>query len=158
METRTITPIGHVEVNEQGYFVQVDPAYREALRGMEGYTHLNILWWFSQLDTPECRRVTTCDSPYRTGPDKMGIFATRSPVRPNPIALTAARILRMEAGEGRVQVDFIDAMDGSPLVDIKPYIPAEDRVENPGVPAWCAHWPRCLEESGDFDWENEIRQ
>lgn len=157
MDTKTIVPIGRLEATGEGYFVQVDPAYRQALQGMEGYTHLQILWWFSRLDTPACRRTTTCGRPYRTGPEKMGIFATRSPVRPNPIALTTARIVRMDGAAGRIQVDFCDAMDGSPLVDLKPYIPAEDRVENPGVPAWCAHWPRSLEEAGDFDWENEIR-
>ena len=75
----------------------------------------------------------------------MGIFATRSPIRPNPIALTAVEKLHIDYEKGVVQIAYIDANDGSPVLDIKPYTPSLDRIEAPEVPAWCAHWPKSLE-------------
>lgn len=53
-------------------------------------------------------------------------------------------------------IAYIDANDGTPVLDIKPYTPGLDRVEKPGVPDWCCHWPESLEESGEFNWENEF--
>lgn len=86
----------------------------------------------------------------------MGIFATRSPIRPNPIALTAVEILHNDYEKGVIQIAYIDANDGSPVLDIKPYTPSLDRIEDPKVPAWCAHWPKSLEKSGSFAWEKEF--
>ena len=51
---------------------------------------------------------------------------------------------------------YIDANDNTPLLDIKPYTPSMDRIESPTVPDWCSHWPKSLEESSDFPWENEF--
>ena len=87
---------------------------------------------------------------------EMGIFATRSPIRPNPIALTAVEILYIDYDKGVIQIAYIDANDGSPVLDIKPYTPSLDRIEAPEVPAWCAHWPKSLEASGSFAWEEEF--
>ena len=86
----------------------------------------------------------------------MGIFATRSPIRPNPIALTAVEILHIDYEKGVIQIAYIDANDGSPVLDIKPYTPSLDRIEAPEVPVWCAHWPKSLEVSGSFAWEKEF--
>jgi tRNA (Thr-GGU) A37 N-methylase len=86
----------------------------------------------------------------------MGIFATRSPVRPNPIALTAVQAIEIDYEKGVIHIAWIDANDGSPVLDIKPYTPSLDRIEAPGVPEWCSHWPKSVEESGHFDWENEF--
>ena len=52
---------------------------------------------------------------------------------------------------------YIDAFDCTEVIDIKPYVPSIDRIENPDVPDWCSHWPKSYEESGDFDWEEEFR-
>ena len=82
----------------------------------------------------------------------MGVFATRSPVRPNPIALTASEIINIDFTNGMIRVTFIDANDNTPVLDIKPYTPSFDRVETPGVPAWCSEWPKSTEASGCFDW------
>lgn len=86
----------------------------------------------------------------------MGIFATRSPIRPNPIALTAVEIIHVDYQSGIIQIAYIDANDGTPVLDIKPYTPNLDRVETPVVPEWCSHWPKSLEESGTFAWEQEF--
>ena len=86
----------------------------------------------------------------------MGIFATRSPARPNPIALTAVEVIQIDYENGIIRIAYTDANDGTPVLDLKPYTPSIDRVESPDVPDWCAHWPKNVEESGDFDWENEF--
>ena len=88
--------------------------------GLEGFSHINVLWWFDRLDSPAYRAVTTSERPYRDAPDRLGIFATRSPVRPNPLALTAVPVLAIDAGGGVVRIPFIDAEPGTPVLDIKP--------------------------------------
>lgn len=77
-------------------------------------------------------------------------------MRPNGIALTSVYVTYIDHENGIIGLGYIDANDGSPVIDIKPYIPSIDRVENPKMPDWCKHWPKCVEESGDFDWESEF--
>lgn len=86
----------------------------------------------------------------------MGIFATRSPIRPNPIALSTVEIIHIDYQKGLIQIAYIDANDTTPVLDIKPYTPSLDRVETPGVPEWCCHWPKSLEQSASFAWEEEF--
>ena len=64
--------------------------------------------------------------------------------------------IQIDHENGLIRIAYIDADDGTPVLDLKPYTPSLDRVESPDVPDWCAHWPRSVEESGDFDWENEF--
>ena len=61
----------------------------------------------------------------------MGIFATRAPLRPNPIALSTAEVLDIDQANGILRLAYIDALDGTPVLDIKPYTPSLDRVETP---------------------------
>lgn len=84
----------------------------------------------------------------------MGVFATRLPQRPNPIALTSAKVINIAHKAGTIQIAYTDAEKGTPVLDVKPYTPSLDRVEKPKVPGFCSHWPKCLEESGDFGWES----
>jgi tRNA (adenine37-N6)-methyltransferase len=151
-----LSPIGHVIVDGQGFSLQIDLPYRTALRGLEGFSHVVVLWWCHQLDNPECRRIVECPQPYRKAPATLGIFATRSPVRPNPIALTPVPVLNIAHETGLVRVAFIDAENDSPILDLKPYHPATDRIRNVSVPGWCAHWPQWYEESATFDWAGEF--
>ena len=156
MEQLCVKPIGRILINENGMFVKVEPQYTPALKELDGFSHLNIFWWFSNLDNDVSRRVLEVDRPYRTSPAVLGTFATRSPQRPNPIALTVAQIIHIDHKNGMIQIGYTDADDGSPVIDLKPYTPSLDRVENPSVPEWCRHWPRSLEESADFDWDSEM--
>lgn len=153
MSNFSVQSIGKVCNNENGTFIEVDKEYIPALQALEGYSHINVLWWFSDCDNIGSRSVLQTEQPYKGAPEVMGTFATRSPERPNPIALTAARIIRIDFEKGIIQVAFIDANDNTPLLDIKPYTPSFDRVDTPDVPAWCSHWPKSTEESGYFNWE-----
>ncbi len=156
MQRFTLTPIGHIEIREEGMFVRLEPEYTPALEGLNAFSHINVLWWFHEVDAPDYRKVLTAPQPYKNAPETMGIFATRSPVRPNPVALSTAEVLTLDPQKGLIQLGYIDADDGSPVLDLKPYTPSLDRVAKPRVPGWCAHWPKSLEESGRFDWSGEF--
>ena len=103
-----------------------EPAYRipEALRGLEGFSYIWLIWGFSATHwSPTVR------PPRLGGNVRMGVFATRSPFRPNPIGLSSVRLESIEDdGEnGRVLiVSGADLMDGTPIYDIKPYLPGVD--------------------------------
>ena len=147
-----IRTIGQVEIDEQGFAIRLAPEYRSALQGLEGFSHAQLLWWAHGLDTDEYRAITELPRPYKAGPEVLGVYATRSPLRPNPIAVTNAAILGLDVDEGVLRVAFIDAENGTPVIDIKPYHPSTERVRDAAVPQWCADWPGCLEESAEFDW------
>jgi len=151
-----IGSIGKINVNEKGMSIELEQKYVPALKALDGFSHLNILWWFSDFDSPEMRNILEAPKPYKKSPDVMGIFATRSPVRPNLIALSTVQVISIDYEKGIIGIAYIDANDGTPLLDIKPYTPSLDRVEKPVVPTWCKHWPMSLEQSGHFDWENEF--
>lgn len=106
------------------------PAFRnpEALRGIECYTHLWLLWHFD-LDRREGEWSPTVRPPKLGGNRRMGVFATRSPNRPNPIGLSSVRLISVEKdGENGtvLYVDGADLQSGSMLYDIKPYLPYTD--------------------------------
>jgi len=97
-----------------------------------------------------------CQKPYRKGPDLLGIFSTRSPMRPNPIALSVAAVVGVDMEQGLIRLAYIDAEDGTPVLDIKPYLPCSDRVSRVQTPGWCSHWPQSMEGSATFDWPAEF--
>lgn len=156
MQNFTVQSIGRINENEEGMFIELEQKYLPALQALDGFSHLNVIWWFSDYDDEELRTMLEAPQPYKKAPEIMGIFATRSPVRPNPIALTAVQVINIDYETGVIQIAYIDANHGSPVLDIKPYTPSLDRVETPGVPEWCCHWPKSLEESEDYEWENEV--
>lgn len=148
--------IGMIRTDDNGFRLELNPEYRQALIGLDGFAYINILWWFSRCDNTVSRANLTGTKPYTNGPDILGAFATRSPERPNPIALSCAYVTYLNAESGVIGLAYIDADDQSPVLDIKPYTPSLDRVENPITPDWCAHWPKNIEVSGDFNWEDEF--
>ena len=112
---------------------------REALRGIEGFSHLWLIWGFSANaekgnvssagDTISRTWSPTVRPPRLGGNRRMGVFATRSPFRPNPIGLSSVRLLRVEENEGEGMVLVVagaDLMDGTPIYDIKPYLSYSD--------------------------------
>ncbi len=146
-----LRPIGSV-IDNDGFGLLIDEPYRDALIGLDGFSHVNVLWWCHLLDEPEYRAITVAERPYRDAPDRLGIFATRSPLRPNPIALTPVPVLSVDIDQGLIRVPFIDAEPDSPILDIKPYHPAVDRIREVTTPRWCAAWPQWYEDSATFDW------
>lgn len=106
-----------------------EPEYRvrEALRGIEDFSHLWLIWEFS-----EAKRETwspTVRPPRLGGNKRMGVFATRSPFRPNPLGLSSVKLIGIEHSESEGDVLIVsgaDLMDGTPIYDIKPYLPFTD--------------------------------
>ncbi len=143
--------IGKVST-KQGFKVDIDEAYKEALTAMDGFGHLIVLWWANQVDNSDSRKVMTTEKPYKTGPDVIGIFATRSPLRPNPICISVIDVREIDYDQGIIYTSYIDAEDGTPVLDIKPYYPCSDIVRETKLPKWCSGLPSCIEDSADFDW------
>ncbi len=158
MNTQTInlSPIGYVRQHEGAFMLELERKYIPALRELEGFSHVNVFWWCHLSAADKYREILECDKPYQKAPDKVGIFATRSPVRPNPIALTAVPILRIDYEKGILHIAFIDAENDTPILDLKPYHPAVDRIKEVSVPEWCRHWPQWYEDSATFDWASEF--
>lgn len=106
-----------------------EPLYRDpvAFRGMEGYTHLWLIWGFSE--NKRNTWASTVKPPRLGGNKRMGVFATRSPYRPNSLGLSSVKLLRMETDEALGPVLIVsgaDLMDGTPIYDVKPYLPYTD--------------------------------
>jgi len=151
-----LNEIGHAECYNGDYRIVLERQYTDGLKGLEGFSHLQIIWWFNGCDNAEDRSVLTVEKPYTKGPDTLGTFATRSPERPNPIAVSTCEVKRIDREKGIIELCYFDAFTGTPILDIKPYTPSVDKVEKPSVPVWCAHWPKSYETSEDFNWEKEF--
>ena len=143
MQTVRIRPIAHIESDfsqkfgiprQSGLVPQLEarvvfaPPYRrrEALRGIEGFSHLWLIWQFSQALTEEFR--PTVRPPRLGGNRRVGVFASRAPYRPNGLGLSCVRLLRVEE-EARGAVLVVagaDLLDGTPIFDVKPYLPYAD--------------------------------
>lgn len=106
-----------------------EPSYRvaDSLRGLEGFSHLWLIWDFSEAHRDEWS--PTVRPPRLGGNQRMGVFATRSPYRPNPIGLSSVEISRIDLHTPEGPIIYIkgaDLMDGTPIYDIKPYLPFTD--------------------------------
>ncbi len=154
MEKFLVKSIGEIRVTPENSWIQIKEAYLPALKQIDSFSHVQILFWFDQNDNPNGRSQLTCPSPYKNSPSLLGVFATRSPMRPNLIGLTCCQITYIDWDQGHLGLSFIDAKDQTPLLDIKPYTPSLDRVEKPTTPIWCSDWPKSLEESAIFDWDS----
>ena len=143
---RSISPIAHIETDFKEKFgiprqsgcvpslkgrIVFLPAYRnpDALRGIEGFSHLWLIFDFSKAH----RRVwsPTVRPPRLGGNRRIGVFASRSPFRPNPIGLSCVKLLSLEETEKEgivLHVSGVDILDGTPILDIKPYLPFADCI------------------------------
>ncbi len=118
-----IVPVGYVR-KEPEMHIEILPEFREATEGLREGDWVKLVLWFHESDTPEKRRTLKVH-PYGNPKNPLtGVFATRSPCRPNPVALYTVRIHRIE--EGRLYIDEIDADDGTPVVDIKVFVERYD--------------------------------
>ncbi len=145
-ETYGITPIARIYTDFPDKFgiprqsgrvpeltgrIVFEPRFRspDAVRGMEGYSHLWLIWQFSQ-NTGNGWNATV-RPPRLGGNTRMGVFATRSPFRPNSLGLSVVKIedICPESGDGPViTVSGVDMVDGTPIFDIKPYLPHVDAI------------------------------
>lgn len=147
-ETYEVSPVGYVRRESGGAVLEILPAYAPALKELGHFSHVQILWWFSKCQDEEARATMQFNEmPFDAPP--LGVFACRAPKRPNPIGLTTARIVEVDRSQGRVVIGDIDAFDGTPILDLKGYLPHCDRVRTVDVPDWACHWPQWLPEEED---------
>lgn len=149
-ELTGLTRIGTVEADEaRGVFrLRIDEEYRPALRGLGSFTHAMVFWWADRTDAGD-EGALVVDLPYAPGV-RAGVFACRSQARPNPICVTTTFVLDVDETTGVVTLAWIDAFDGTPILDVKPYMPMADRVMSAEYPEWLQGFPASMEEAGEF--------
>lgn len=148
MQSYTFEPIAHIETNLSGKFglprqfgvipdlcgkivFRQDLRNTDALRGLEEFSHIWVIWVFSESEKADRPVALTVRPPRLGGNIRKGIFATRSPYRPNNIGMSALKIekIELDTPEGPViWVSGVDLMNGTPILDIKPYIPYSDSI------------------------------
>lgn len=132
-KTFTLNPVGTVQKTGDRTLLVIQKEIEPALLGLDGFSHVWVFWWFDRNDTPEKRSILQVHP--RGNPENplTGVFGTRSPVRPNLIAQTLCEIVSIK--ENVVEIEWIDAFDGTPIIDIKPYIEGTDVVDA-RYPGW----------------------
>jgi tRNA-Thr(GGU) m(6)t(6)A37 methyltransferase TsaA len=125
--------------------IEIDSAWAGALDGIDAFSHIWVLWWLDRSDTPP--DFTHVHPEQRSELPLVGLLATRSPQRPNPIAMTAVRLLAHEGN--RLRVQGLDAYEGSPILDIKPYLRRGDLIAEASVPGWLEELWRIHDEERD---------
>ncbi|KAB3529427.1 ATP-binding cassette domain-containing protein [Alkaliphilus pronyensis] len=141
---------GVIQINESEYL----PKYKieSVLEKIEKGDYLRVLWWFDRFDKKELRKNCMCNPPYENAP-KCGIFATRSPVRPNPIASTVVRVDDVDKYNNYIRVCGFDGFENSQILQIMPYSDVTV-FKDVRVPEWVDHWTdyKVFEESkGDIE-------
>lgn len=118
LPTYTMQPVGWVRKSGGKTFIEIDQRYQPALLGVDRLKSLQVLWWFDRNDTPEKRAILRVHP--RGDPDNplRGVFATRSPYRPNLIALTEVDVIAVR--DNVIEIDGIDAFADTPVLDLKP--------------------------------------
>lgn len=111
--------------------IRLLPRYARGLQGLDGYSHIIVLFWVHRAREWKMPK-------HHHKPPHVKVFATRMPVRPNPIGLSVVELLSFSAQTGEVVVKGLDALDGTPVLDIKPYIPHFDGHSDAKVPQWAS--------------------
>ncbi|MDP1652520.1 MAG: tRNA (N6-threonylcarbamoyladenosine(37)-N6)-methyltransferase TrmO [Rhodocyclaceae bacterium] len=116
--TYTMQPVGWVRKSGGKTFIEIDQRYQPALLGVDKLQSLWVLWWFDRNDTPEKRAILQVHPRGDTDRPLRGVFATRSPYRPNLIALTQVDVIAVR--DNLIEIDGIDAFADTPVLDLKP--------------------------------------
>lgn len=157
MMTHTLTVIGSVRPGIRGFEIHIDRDYRNGLKGLSQFSHAIVSWFADRTESSGRNAPLVLTAPYTSTEQDIGVFASRSPARPNPVGLSVIAIADVDELNGVLITPFIDAMPGTPLLDIKPYFPASDLARSATVPDHFSHWPACLEDSASFDWAAEFQ-
>ena len=125
-----IKSIGVINSNEEegDFSLLIDEDIRPALKHLDDFNHVLVFWWADKMDNEKSRKILTADLPYAKG-IKAGVFACRSEYRPNPIAMSICNIINIDEKKGIIQLDYIEAFDGTPIIDLKPYSPMIDKFK-----------------------------
>jgi tRNA-Thr(GGU) m(6)t(6)A37 methyltransferase TsaA len=146
-KTFEVVTIGKIDRSGNIPKIKIKEKYRPALLELDKFSHVNVVWWGDRYEEYRHQVDMQIFPPY--APDILtGLFATRSPVRPNPILITTCKIVDMDIESGELVINEIDAFDGTPVLDLKSYFPTEDRVQDYVVPDRFKEWGEWLPEEG----------
>jgi tRNA-Thr(GGU) m(6)t(6)A37 methyltransferase TsaA len=126
--------VGVVRKGDENVWIEIFDDYAPGLLGLDGFSHIYVFYWFHQNDSPEKRKTLQVHPRKDPANPLTGVFATHSPQRPNLIALTLCKIESIS--ENKIQIEEIDAFDGSPVIDIKCYIPGSVPDTDVRLPDW----------------------
>ena len=132
--TYYLKPVGIVRKSDEKAWINIFADYRDGLLGLDGFSHIAVFYWFDQNDTTEKRRVLQVHPRKDPRNPLTGVFATHSPRRPNLIGLTVCKILSIHGGS--IEIEDIDAFDGTPVIDLKCYIPGSVGEKDIRLPDW----------------------
>ncbi len=132
----TIHSIGKIMKSAAGSYLEIDTEYRDGLLELENFSHMHVYWWAHEFDNEEHRAVLQTDVPYAKDETIAGVFACRSPERPNVIMSSICKIGGINKLKGKIFIGNIDAYNETPVLDIKPYIHCVDRVKECKVAKW----------------------
>ena len=139
-EQAVVKFIGRViEVKGEESKIKIKSEYRRGLFRLNQFSHLIVLYWLHLRDNEDDRGTLRVVPMRHEGAPEMGVFGTRSPSRPNPIGLCVVELLKLE--DCALTVKGLDAQEGSPILDIKPYIPRADSIPEAKVPEWALKGP-----------------
>jgi len=137
---------------KKGYSVKLSGEFAEGLSGLEGFSHVLVVWYASKAPAWQ-PNMLTMERPYLNAPERMGVFATRSSARPNGVCVSVAAVSSLDVKKGVIGLWWIDAEDGTPVLDVKPYYRCSEYARDARYPAWCADWPESIEDSANFAWD-----
>ena len=127
-------PVGTIRRENETVWIEIHAPFRPAMAGLEGFSHIQVFFWFHCNDNAEGRAVLAVH-PCRDKQNPLtGVFATHSPLRPNLIGMSLCRILSIDGG--CIYIDRIDAFDDTPIVDIKCFIPTSRDLRSLRLPDW----------------------
>ena len=132
-ETFKVNPIGVIHKDDDTVSIEVFKEYINGLFRLEQFSHIIIFSWFHKSDTPKKRHTLKVHPRGDKKNPLTGVFGTRSPARPNPLAISTCKILSIDGNI--IYIDDIDSFDGTPVIDIKPCL-SGDAVVDIKVPQW----------------------
>lgn len=130
----TIRSIGTIKKVGKRSEIVLEKKYQEGVLGLEEWSHIQVLWWFDRNDVSSKRSILRVHPRGDPANPLTGVFACRAPVRPNLIGLSLCKVLAVK--DNVIEVDQIDALEDTPVVDIKPYAPGIDSTSGARVPEW----------------------
>ena len=129
-----VFPVGVVKKDRENTRIEIYEEFHDALLGLDGFSHITVLYWFHENDTPDKRKTLQVHPRKNRDNPLSGVFATHSPLRPNLIALAVCKIRSITGNT--IFIEEIDAFDGSPVIDIKCFIPSRELGSDIRLPDW----------------------
>ena len=132
--------IGLVKSAGEPAKIEIFPEFCPGLEGLNDFSHVIVLYWFHLRDDYKERGTLRVVPRRHPGAPRVGVFASRSPSRPNPIGLCVVELNEIEGCI--LTVNGLDALEGSPIIDIKPYFVRADAIPKASAPEWTSHGPQ----------------